>query len=276
MAATAIAKPDLTLAHKFNENINLSNYYVSEKLDGVRAYWDGQLLLSRQGNRFAMPPWFAAKFPPVALDGELWIKRNSFAELSGIVRQKNPHEGWRQVRYMVFDTPGVTGNFNHRLAHLQQAILESESPYLKAVEQWQVASLPALYQQLHDIVSLGGEGLMLRHRYAPYRGGRSNDLLKLKLFTDAEAVVLAHHPGQGKLAGMMGSLQVEAANGLRFSIGSGFTQAERRLPPPLGATITFRYTGLTESGKPRFPVFLRLRADEPQTANNNPSPSLQP
>jgi len=58
---------------------------------------------------------------------------------------------------------------------------------------------------------------------------------------------------------MLGSLMVETPEGLRFRIGSGFTDPQRRSPPPIGAIITYRYNGKTEKGIPRFARFLRVR-----------------
>jgi DNA ligase-1 len=75
--------------------------------------------------------------------------------------------------------------------------------------------------------------------------------------------VIAHNPGKGRLAGLMGSVTVRTAQGVIVKIGSGFTDDERKNPPPIGATITFKHQGFTASGKPRFPVFWRVRSDEP-------------
>ena len=256
-------KPNLTLANRYHDNINLADYYVSEKLDGVRAYWDGQQLRSRQGNVFAAPDWFLAALPNTPLDGELWSKRGDFAAISGIVRRTRPHPGWRRITYMIFDMPQAPGHFESRLAAMRQIATAAAVPHLQVVEQWQITNADSLQQKMAEITALGGEGLMLRRRHAPYRGGRNDDLLKLKPFADAEAVVVAHHPGKGEFTGMLGSLEVENASGLRFKIGSGFTHAERRTPPPLGAAVTYKYNGFTKNGIPRFPVFLRVRDEEP-------------
>lgn len=257
-----VKKPSLTLANTYHDDINLAEYYVSEKLDGVRAYWNGRELISRQGNRFAAPPWFVAGFPTVSLDGELWSKRGDFERISGFARRVKPHEGWRQLSYRVFDMPATAGGFAQRLQRMQETITASQNPHLKIVRQWKVDSTEELQQQLQDIVQQGGEGLMLRHKDAPYRGGRSDDLIKLKPFEDAEAVVLGYKDGQGKFVGMLGSIRVRSLAGKVFYIGSGFTNQQRLQPPPIGATITFKYNGKTINGIPRFPVFLRVRNDK--------------
>ena len=69
---------------------DLRQHLVSEKMDGVRARWDGKQLLSRNGNTFAALEWFFANFPSHPLDGELWMRRGQFEAVSGAVRRKNP------------------------------------------------------------------------------------------------------------------------------------------------------------------------------------------
>lgn len=263
LIAAAGDKPDLTLAKRYHEGINLADYYVSEKLDGVRAYWDGKQLRSRQGNVFAAPDWFLSALPETPLDGELWSKRGDFAAISGIVRRARPHQGWRRIVYMIFDMPQAAGDFESRLKTMHKTVTAAAAPHLQLVAQWKLNDASALQQKMAEVIALGGEGLMLRRRHAPYRGGRNNDLLKLKPFQDAEAAVIAHHPGKGQFTGMLGSLEVKTAAGVRFKIGSGFTRAERRAPPPLGTVITYQYNGFTKNGKPRFAVFLRVRDEEP-------------
>ncbi len=263
-AAVADAKKDpprLLLAKKYAPGINLADYWVSEKLDGVRAYWDGQQLLSRNGNAFAAPNWFTEKFPPTPLDGELWISRRKFEETVSVVTRHRPHAGWRRVKFMVFDLPSSAEIFDIRLAELRRIIAGSDSEFLVVVAQEKITDGDLLAKKLETVTAVGGEGLMLHKGDSVYRGGRSGDLLKLKKHDDAEAVVVAHHPGKGKFADMLGSVTVETADGMQFRIGSGFTVEERRNPPKIGAVITYKFYGLTRKGKPRFPVFLRVRTD---------------
>jgi DNA ligase-1 len=256
------AKPDLALANLYREGVDLDRYWVSEKLDGVRAYWDGSRLLSRQGNRYAAPSWFTRGFPPVPLDGELWAGRGHFQQLVGTVRKGQPDdEEWREVRYMVFDLPGDSGDFSRRLQHLQNFFETIDSPYIRLVQQVRVADHRQLMQRLADVVEAGGEGLMLHRAGSTYQGGRSDDLLKVKPYMDAEARVIAHLPGQGKYTGMLGALLVETPDGRRFRLGTGFSDAERASPPPLGSLVTYKYHGLTDSGLPRFASFLRIRKE---------------
>ncbi|TQV84710.1 DNA ligase [Exilibacterium tricleocarpae] len=263
--ATSQAKtpaPGLLLANVYERGIALEDYWVSEKLDGVRAYWDGRQLLSRRGNVFAAPAWFTDGFPATPLDGELWMGRDTFAELSGAVRRQIPDDRqWRRIRYMVFDLPAAAGTFDRRLLRLKRLLEGLESPYIDAVAQRRVADHAELMILLERVVDGGGEGLMLHRGDSLYAGGRSDDLLKLKRHTDAEATVIAHTPGRGKYAGMLGALVVETPAGVRFAVGSGFSDAERRRPPPVGSVITYKFYGTSKNGVPRFASFLRVRRD---------------
>ena len=252
----------LAEVYDWNRGQDLSQYWVSEKYDGVRACWDGERLRFRSGREIVAPAWFVAGLPKVALDGELWLGRNTFQRLAGIVRKKVPDDGdWRDVRFMVFELPGAGGSFTERIAQIKRVVAAAHRPWLHAVPQFRLPDQPALKKRLAEVVKSGGEGLMLHRADSQYRAGRSHDLLKVKLWRDSEAKVLGYRPGTGKYQGLTGALEVKGADGSRFRIGSGLTDADRRQPPPVGSTITYRYSGMTAGGVPRFPVFLRIRQD---------------
>jgi len=260
-AADAFA-PSLMLAKVYRGDVRLADYWVSEKYDGVRSYWDGQQLLTRFGKPIAAPPWFTAGWPGQALDGELWAGHGRFdAAQSAVARDTADDAAWRGMRYMVFDLPGHPGPFDERIAALNKLLTELGIAWVQAVEQRKVADRRALQALLKATVNAGGEGLMLHRGDSLYRAERSDDLLKLKPYEDADATVVAHLPGKGKYAGMLGALVVEKPGGLQFSLGSGFSDAQRRDPPPIGSQVTYRYVGLHASGVPRFATFLRVRLD---------------
>lgn len=262
LPAQTTQKPALMLAKPYRSDIELKHYWISEKLDGVRAYWDGTQLISRQGNRFSAPDWFTRGFPKQVLDGELWMGRNRFAEVSGAVRRQIPDPAqWQKIRFMVFDSPGETGDFDHRLQALRVLFAQLNSPSIALIEQYKIDDETALMQALDQLIANGGEGLMLHLGSAPYRGIRSDDLLKLKRFSDAEAVVIGHIPGKGKFSGMLGAVLVKMPDGREFKIGSGFSDEQRRHPPAIGSTISYKYQGTTASGLPRFASFFRARND---------------
>lgn len=259
---TADAAPALMLAQRWDDALDPARYWVSEKLDGVRAHWDGKRLRFRSGLPIPAPSWFVAALPARPLDGELWLGRGQFEALSGIVRRDSPDDAqWRKVRYMIFDLPGDPGTFSERVQRIDAVIAGQgkSAPWLQAVPQFRVRDRTALAARMAAIVQAGGEGLMLHHVDASWVPGRSEALRKLTPWLDAEARVIAHVPGKGRLAGSAGALLVEASDGRRFRIGSGLSDAVRRKPPQIGAMVTYRYRELTGQGLPRFPRFLRER-----------------
>lgn len=261
-ATSKDAAPEILLARVFSAAVDPADYWISEKYDGVRAIWDGRELRFRSGRPVPAPAWFIAGLPSQALDGELWLGRGRFDELSAIVRRSEPADAeWRQVNYMIFELPGAPGSFTERIEQMKTVLAASALPNLKPAPQFRIADRPALAQKLAAIVKGGGEGLMLHRADAPYRTGRSDDLLKLKPWRDAEATVVGHEPGRGRLVGLTGALRMEMPDGKRFRLGTGLSDAERRTPPPLGSRITYRYQELTPGGLPRFPRYWRLRQE---------------
>jgi len=260
--AWADAPPAMLLAEVYAADVDVTQYWVSEKFDGVRAQWDGHVLRFRGGGLVPAPAWFTENFPNVPLDGELWIGRGRFDDLSGTVRKIEPVDAeWRQVRYLVFELPGAAGDFSARVLQIRTLVTQTAVPWLQAVEQTRVADRATLMKRLDGVVRAGGEGLMLHRADAPYLTGRRDALLKLKPWLDTEATVVGHIPGKGKYQGMTGALLMEMPDGKRFRIGSGLPDSLRRQPPPIGTRITYRYQQLTKKGVPRFPHYLRVRRD---------------
>jgi DNA ligase-1 len=261
-AATPSPAP-VMLANVYHAGIMLDDYWVSEKYDGVRGYWDGEKLRARSGAVIDAPTWFTAGWPKTPMDGELWAGRGQFDLASATIRQQPADdEAWRHIRYMAFDLPAHGGTFDERIPALQELVAQLARPWVQAVPQWKLHDETELRRKLDAVTRDGGEGLVLHRGASMYRAGRSDDLLKFKLFDDAEARVVGHLPGKGKYAGMLGSLLMEAPDGTRFRIGTGFSDAQRRDPPPVGSVVTYRYQGITSGGKPRFARFMRVR-DEP-------------
>jgi DNA ligase-1 len=263
VVTTHASPPPLVLAESYHSQIDLSRYWISEKYDGARAWWNGREFISRGGNVYRAPAWFTRDLPKQTLDGELWMGRGNFQLLMQTIRDHTPNDAaWRRVRFMVFDAPEIDGDFEQRQQWLAQAVGATANPALELVTQQRVANHAALHELLEQVSAAGGEGLMLAHTASRYRPGRHNGLIKMKLHQDAEATVIQHLPGKGKYRNVMGSLLVEDEQGLRFRLGTGFTDAERAAPPPAGAIVSYRYQGRTKSGKPRFARFLRVRPAE--------------
>lgn len=250
------------LAGVYRQGIPLAGYWVSEKYDGIRAYWNGHQLLTRGGEVIPAPAWFTRGWPAREMDGELWGGYGRFAETVSIARQQAASEAdWKTLRFMVFDLPAEPGTFDQRLEVLRRLVPGIGQPWVVAVSQKKVADHAALKKRMEEIVRAGGEGVVLHRGASYYKGERNDDLLKFKPHEDAEAKVVAYLPGKGKYEGMVGALLVETADGIQFRLGSGLTDALRATPPSIGSWVTYRYRGLHPSGKPRFAVFYRSRID---------------
>jgi DNA ligase-1 len=252
--------PALLLAERWDNVTDPTGWLLSEKLDGVRAYWDGRQFLSRQGNLFHAPAWFVAGLPAVPLDGELWLGRRRFQRAVSIVRRQDRSDLWKEITYVVFDAPALDQGFEARLGFVNDCLRRQRPPHARAHDHVVCRGLDHMRQELARLEALGGEGLMLRRAGSRYEGGRSATLLKVKTFHDAEARVLKHLEGSGRHKGRLGALLVEMPDGTTFSVGTGFSDAEREGPPAVGSLITFRYQELSEAGVPRFPSYVGVRA----------------
>ena len=182
LLAGMATQPRLMLATNYRSGLNISDYWVSEKLDGVRGRWDGKRLLTRSGQPITPPRWFTAGWPEAAMDGELWIGRGRFDEISGIVRAGAADDrAWRRVRFMVFDLPDHGDTFEARVLRMRTLLSTARIAWLQPVPQFRLGDAIALRARLGQVVADGGEGLMLHRRGALYRVGRSEDLIKYKL-----------------------------------------------------------------------------------------------
>lgn len=239
----------------YNGTQAIDNWLMSEKLDGIRAYWNGQELLTRQGNTIHVPKWFTLNFPPFELDGELWIKRGAFSELQSIVMDHFPSQAWGKVSYNIFEVPHAKGDFTTRLKKAQMWFLENGNAHVKIIPQKLCKNKEELQLYLKEIIAQGGEGVIVKNPELPYFSGRSANVLKVKEYKDMEGVVVAIDYA----ANRMKSLIVELKNGVVFKLGSGFSKTLRKNPPKVGSIVTFKYYGLTKNNKPRFASFLHVR-----------------
>lgn len=260
--ATAVfaGKPDLMLLKEY-EDQNVTGWLMSEKLDGVRAYWDGKKLISRGGLELNAPAWFTENFPPFELDGELWSKRGDFERIVSIVKKKEPHDGWKDLTYNIFDVPSANGGLMQRLSKLEYYLKLNQIEYISIIKQLTCKDETHLKSFLKEVEKMGGEGIVVRNPESKYATKRDSNVLKVKSFYDAECEVIAHNLGDGKNKNLLGSLTCKDEKGMTFDVGSGFSDAQRKNPPSLGEKITYKYQEITKGGKPRFPVFLRIKEE---------------
>lgn len=259
VTAAVAAAPDIFLLKTYDGTQDVQGWVMSEKLDGVRGVWDGTRLLSRGGKPLHAPAWFTRGFPPFQLDGELWSARGDFENIASIVRRETPDARWSQIHYHIFEVPNQPGGLLRRLEILRDYLQTAPATRIKIIPQTTVESASHLQEFLAEVTAGGGEGVVVRDPATPYQTGRLASALKVKTYQDAECEVREILPGKGKYAGMMGAVRCRMADGLQVNIGSGFTDAQRANPPPIGRVITFKHYGRTAKGKPRFPVYLRDR-----------------
>jgi len=247
---------------------NISGWVMSEKLDGIRGYWDGKHLLTKQGHIINAPKWFLKNYPPFAIDGELWTKRGDFENISSIVRKKIPSNKWKNIKHYIFDVPNAKGDLFDRLNKLKNYLKTHKNTPIIIIPQIKIKNKQQMLKFLKNIEKKGGEGVVVRNPKIPYQRKRSNQILKVKSFFDKECKVIGYTNGKGKYKNLIGALKCELKNGIIFKIGSGLSIKERKYPPQIGDIITFKYKELTKNQKPRFPIFLRVRYKKGQCANN--------
>ena len=250
-------KPKLLLLKTYKDQ-NITAWVMSEKLDGIRAYWNGKHLISRGGKIIHAPQWFTQNYPPFEVDGELWTKRGDFENISSIVRDKNPSEHWREIKHYIFEVPNAKGGLFDRLGKAKDYVGKT----IRIIKQIPIKDRAHLQLFLEEIEQKGGEGLVVRDPNAPYINKRTSKALKIKTFQDAECKVLGYTKGKGKYKDAIGAIRCQLDNGTRFKIGTGLSDALRNDPPQIGEMVTFKYQKFTKYGKPRFPVFLRVREEK--------------
>ncbi|WP_341663410.1 DNA ligase [Vibrio sp.] len=246
----------------YDPDIDLSQYWKSEKLDGIRAIWDGKTLQTRSGLKLNPPNWFIEALPSYYLEGELWAGRGNFNLVQTTVLDKTPIENaWRHIRFMVFDMPHSSASYLHRYEDIVQLVNSLQVEHIQFVEHTPISSEQELSTYFDQINAYGGEGVMLRKFSGKYQSGRGEQLLKMKQYHDAEATIIGYKMGKGKLSGLVGALLVQLDSGVQFYVGSGLSDELRKKPPRLGTTITYRHNGYTHKGIPKFARFLRERVD---------------
>lgn len=262
---------DILLLNKISEQEiqkkNFNGYLMSEKLDGVRGIWEAGKFKTRQDNPIHTPSYFTYNFPSFKLDGELWIARAKFDEVSALIRSDSLDSSlWKSVTYNVFDVPNACEEFkltpctlSNRLKVLEWYLQQNPNPYIKIIKQIPIKNQEHLKEFYKGIIFNKGEGVVIRKDLAPYEKGRSKNALKLKPYEDAECKVIAYTEGKGKFQGKIGALLCQMPNDRVIKIGSGLKDKDRENPPKIGSIVTYKFNGLTKNSLPRFPVFLHIR-----------------
>jgi len=254
-------KPDLFLLKTYDDSKEVVGWVMSEKLDGVRGFWNGQELLTRGGYKLNPPLWFVQQYPPFAVDGELWTKRDDFENVSSIVRTQLPDDRWKQITHNIFEVPNQPGGLLKRLDVLRAYLDKNPNSNIQIIPQTQINAKTQLAEFLKEVVGNKGEGVVVRNPDTLYQTGRLSSALKVKKYFDTECTVLDILPGKGKYKGLMGSVLCQTSAGKQLKIGSGFKDKDRANPPAIGSKITFKYYGFTNKGNFKYPVYLRVRPE---------------
>ncbi|WP_298769449.1 DNA ligase [uncultured Shewanella sp.] len=255
-------RPPIQLATELKGPIDITDYLVSEKFDGIRGYWTGVDFYTRSGKPISVPTWFSEGFPAYPLDGEFWLGRGNFHKMLSVIKQTQADpKKWQSVRFMVFDLPASKAPFEERYTRMLSS-LTARSPYLNVISQVSVDSQVQLDTLLDEVLAKGGEGLMLHHKEALYKVGRSSQIMKLKPLYTASAKVVGYQAGKGRFKGMMGALVLQLPTGQEFKLGTGFNDAQRSNPPKIGSQVSYEYRGLTHNGIPRFASFIQEETDK--------------
>ncbi len=237
---------------------DVSGWICSEKLDGVRAMWNGKgQLLSRGGLVLPAPKSFVEKLPRgIILDGELWIDRGMFSDAVSVIRTRSD---WSMVKYLTFDAFNRTVKdyqYIDRLKFLQSI------PHVHVIDSWVLPGSGRLELELNNVLASGGEGLVIRDPGCLYTPGRKSPslscMLKVKPFQDEEATILS----VDLLPGRRGSVLVRDSIGCEFRISAGFRDVAKNFPPRVGSVITFGFSERHPDTKvPKCARFLRERLD---------------
>ena len=236
----------------------IKGWIMSEKLDGIRAYWDGKDLYTKNVNKIYAPIWFTKDFPSFELDGELWTQRDDFENIQSIVLDKIPSEKWKEITYNIFEVPNSKGNFEERVSIIENYLKESPNKLIKIIPQIKCKNQEHLEKYLQELINKKAEGIIIKNPNIDYFSGRSDEVLKVKKFEDMEGQVIGHNYKDKKFK----SLKIKLEDGVVFNLGGGFSDKERLNPPKVGDIVTFKYYGFTKNDKPKFASFLRVRKEE--------------
>lgn len=250
---------DLQKPNVYVESELISGWFMSEKLDGIRGYWDGKEFLTRRGKKIHVPKEFIKNYPPFKLDGELWTKRNDFENIQNIVMDKTPSKDWENVTYNIFEVPNAKGDFLLRLKKAENWFKKNPNKNAVIIKQVKLRDKEHLNSYLNEIIMKKGEGLIIKNPKELYHTGRSPHILKVKKAQDMEGKVIGINISEK--TGVLKSLVLKLKNGVKFNLGTGFSRKQRENPPKIGEEVTFKYYGFTKNGKPKFASFLHIRKD---------------
>jgi DNA ligase 1 len=153
---------------------DMTGCVVTEKLDGARAYWDGRVLWTRGGIRVSVPP--AWKIPGIALDCELYAGPGQRGRCAvALVHSRIASD---MVLY-VFDAPDAAGDYEDRMRVADAAVVDAAG--VRTIPRAVARDTEHALEMMIEVVTRGGEGVMVRQPSLAYKPGRTRDMYKVKL-----------------------------------------------------------------------------------------------
>lgn len=276
------------------EDISKIKYPIiaSPKLDGIRCLKVNGKALTRKFK--PVPNHFIRNYieanVPDGFDGEIMIRNATFNEIqSGVMSE----DGEPDFEYHVFDyvKDSIAHPYQRRLTQLYSWAYDNKDPRIIAVSTDYINNEEELMKAEAAYLAKGYEGLMFRSLESPYKNGRSTEregyLLKIKRFSDSEAVVLdfderlhnaneatidelGHTKRSSHKANMipdntLGAFHVrDIHSGVEFKVSTGMDDALRKQiwetrDSYLGKIVKYKYQPAGMKDLPRFPVFLGFR-----------------
>ena len=147
-------------------------------------------MYSRTGKELKCPESYKLHLPPLALDGELWVKRGLQQSALQLSRSRS-EDLWKSSTFCIFDAPNQNKPYEDRVQFLKKLQKDSNWPkFLSVVEPIQCKSREHLKEFMKEIIDMKGEGVMLREPQSLYEAGRSKSMRRYKEFKDTEVLVV--------------------------------------------------------------------------------------
>jgi DNA ligase-1 len=248
---------------QYENEINVEGWFMSEKLDGIRAYWDGQNFLSKNNNIINVPE-FLKQLPPFPVDGELWngYQDNqsllSFLKQScGVVTKRNKDKlDWAKIKFCVFDAPNVEGSYDKRHFFLENNFTQYCNSIISLIPMQKCNGKEHLKNHLEEIVKKGGEGIMIYNPVSHYQPGRSKNVLKVKKYYESEIKFLE----RSEVGYHFKCLQNNGSEVL-LKVTGGYHERT----PEVGSMIPVKHQGFfANSQNFKYPVLYEPESSKPQ------------
>jgi DNA ligase 1 len=257
-------------------------YIIQPKFDGVRCRaipletgpkGNEYLLLSSEENIIYSVPHINEAFSKLGLradlDGELYCHGMSFEQIISITsRTVNLHNDSQHIQFHLFD---IICNESQMKRQLLIEALRGIHPLIQVAPFWLCESLDDVMRAYDQLINIGYEGIIVRHKNNLYERKRSTLVMKFKPKKEDEYEIVGaqeEYDKDGEPKGTLGALICKSGDGNLFNVGTGFAEMQRAVLWDLKDTLNGRvakvkYQHLTDGKKvPRFPVFVEISKEK--------------